>query len=148
MVSVELLFPVSLLAGFVGAMSGMGGGIILIPALTLLGVDIKHAIAVSILSVIATSSGSASAYVRDHITNLKVGMFLKTSALVGAYNVATRKPTAAPPRAFTSRMMPSASRATTSLATAAEMILRPMSLCSCFKSIKMRTLTGRAVIAT
>lgn len=65
-------------------MSGMGGGIILIPALTLLGVDIKHAIAISILSVIATSSGSASAYVRDHITNLKVGMFLEMFTIVGA----------------------------------------------------------------
>lgn len=84
MVPFYLLFPVSLLAGFVGAMSGMGGGIILIPALTLLGVDIKHAIAISILSVIATSSGSASAYVRDHITNLKVGMFLEMFTIVGA----------------------------------------------------------------
>ncbi len=65
------LFLISILAGFVGAMSGMGGGIILIPALTLLGMDIKHSIAVSIASVIATSSGSASAYVRDKITNLK-----------------------------------------------------------------------------
>ncbi len=79
-----LLFLVSILAGFVGAMSGMGGGIILIPALTLMGIDIKHAIAVSILSVIATSSGSASAYVRDHITNLKVGMFLEMFTIVGA----------------------------------------------------------------
>ncbi|MDR7404060.1 MAG: TSUP family transporter [Armatimonadota bacterium] len=51
---------ISSVAGFVGAMSGMGGGIVLIPALTLLGVDIKHAIAVSIVSVIATSSGAAS----------------------------------------------------------------------------------------
>jgi len=84
MIPFYLLFPVSLLAGFVGAMSGMGGGIILIPALTLLGVDIKHAIAISILSVIATSSGSASAYVRDHITNLKVGMFLEMFTIVGA----------------------------------------------------------------
>ena len=84
MIPFYLLFPVSLLAGFVGAMSGMGGGVILIPALTLLGVDIKHAIAVSILSVIATSSGSASAYVRDHITNLKVGMFLEMFTIVGA----------------------------------------------------------------
>lgn len=84
MIPFYLLFPVALLAGFVGAMSGMGGGIILIPALTLLGVDIKHAIAISILSVIATSSGSASAYVRDHITNLKVGMFLEMFTIVGA----------------------------------------------------------------
>lgn len=84
MLSFPLLFLISVLAGFVGAIGGMGGGIILIPALTLLGVDIKHAIAISILSVIATSSGSASAYVRDHITNLKVGMFLEMFTIVGA----------------------------------------------------------------
>jgi uncharacterized protein len=89
MVPFYLLFPISILAGFVGAMAGMGGGIILIPALTLLGVDIKHAIAISILSVIATSSGSASAYVRDHITNLKVGMFLEMFTIVGALAGAT-----------------------------------------------------------
>jgi uncharacterized membrane protein YfcA len=84
LISFPFLFLVSILAGFIGAMSGMGGGIVLIPALTLLGIDIKHAIAVSILSVIATSSGSASAYVRDHITNLKVGMFLEMFTIVGA----------------------------------------------------------------
>jgi uncharacterized protein len=78
------LFLVSILAGFVGAMSGMGGGVVLIPALTLLGVDIKQAIAISIVSVIATSSGSASAYVRDRITNLKVGMFLEMFTILGA----------------------------------------------------------------
>jgi uncharacterized membrane protein YfcA len=84
MVPFYLTFPVAILAGFVGAMAGMGGGVLLIPALTFLGVDIKHAIAISILSVIATSSGSASAYVRDHITNLKVGMFLEMFTIVGA----------------------------------------------------------------
>ncbi len=84
MVSFPILFLVSVVSGVVGAMSGMGGGIVLIPALTFLGVDIKHAIAVSILSVIATSSGSASAYTRDHITNLKVGMFLEMFTIVGA----------------------------------------------------------------
>lgn len=84
MLSFPLLFLISVIAGFVGAIGGMGGGIILIPALTLLGIDIKHAIAISILSVIATSSGSASAYVRDHITNLKVGMFLEMFTIVGA----------------------------------------------------------------
>jgi uncharacterized protein len=82
--SFVLLFLVSIVAGFVGAMSGMGGGVILIPALTLLGMDIKHAIAISIVSVIATSSGSASAYVRDGITNLKIGMFLEMFTIVGA----------------------------------------------------------------
>jgi uncharacterized membrane protein YfcA len=83
-VSFELLFIISVAAGFVGAMSGMGGGVVLIPALTLLGLDIKHAIAISMISVIATSSGSASAYIRDRITNLKIGMFLEMFTIVGA----------------------------------------------------------------
>lgn len=84
MIPFDWLLPVSVLAGFIGAMSGMGGGVVLIPALTLLGVPIKQAIAISILSVIATSSGAASAYIRDHITNLKVGMFLEMFTIVGA----------------------------------------------------------------
>jgi uncharacterized membrane protein YfcA len=82
--SFAVVFAVAVAAGFVGAMSGMGGGVILVPAMTLLGVDIKHAIAVSMISVIATSSGSASAYVRDHITNLKLGMFLEMFTMAGA----------------------------------------------------------------
>jgi uncharacterized membrane protein YfcA len=77
------------LAGFIGAMSGMGGGVVLIPVLTFFGIDIKHAIAISIVSVIATSNGSASAYVRDRITNLKVGMFLEMFTIVGALIGAT-----------------------------------------------------------
>jgi uncharacterized membrane protein YfcA len=80
----HVLVLVSIIAGFVGAMSGMGGGVILIPVLTLFGMDIKYAIAVSIVSIIATSSGSASAYVKDRITNLKVGMFLEMFTIVGA----------------------------------------------------------------
>ena len=80
----HILFLVSIIAGFIGALSGMGGGVILIPVLTLFGMDIKYAIAVSIVSVIATSSGSASAYVRDRITSLKVGMFLEMFTIVGA----------------------------------------------------------------
>ncbi len=82
--SFPLLFLISIAAGFVGAMSGMGGGVVLIPALTLAGMDIKHAIAISIVSVIATSSGAASAYVRDRITNLKIGMFLEMFTILGA----------------------------------------------------------------
>ena len=84
MMSFPVLLLISVAAGFIGAMSGMGGGVVLIPALTLVGMDIKHAIAVSIVSVIATSSGSASAYVKDHITNLKVGMFLEMFTILGA----------------------------------------------------------------
>jgi uncharacterized membrane protein YfcA len=67
----------------------MGGGVVLIPALTLLGMDIKQAIAISMVSVIATSSGAASAYVRDRITNLKLGMFLEVFTIVGALTGAT-----------------------------------------------------------
>jgi uncharacterized membrane protein YfcA len=82
--TLEVLFLISVVAGLVGAMSGMGGGVILVPALTFLGLDIKHAIGISVVSVIATSSGSAAAYTRDHITNLRVGMFLEMFTIVGA----------------------------------------------------------------
>src|SRR4029077_15518971 len=58
--------------------------VVLIPAFTFFGMDIKHAIALSMISVIATSSGSAAAEVRDPITNLKVGMFLEMFTIVGA----------------------------------------------------------------
>lgn len=95
--SAGLLFWVSIVAGFVGAMSGMGGGVVLVPALTLFGLDIKRAIAISIVSVIATSSGSAAAYVRDRLTNLKVGMFLETFTMGGALVGATIA-VASPPR--------------------------------------------------
>jgi len=79
-----LALGVSVVAGLIGALSGMGGGIVLVPALTLLGVDIKSAIPISIVSVIATSSGSAAAYVRDRMTNLKIGMFLEMFTITGA----------------------------------------------------------------
>src|ERR1017187_7767777 len=82
--SFHLLLITSIADGFVGSMSGMGGGVVLIPALTLLGLPIKNSIAISNVSVIATSSGSASAYVHDHLTNLKIGMFLEMFTIVGA----------------------------------------------------------------
>lgn len=82
--STFLLFGISIIAGLVGAMCGMGGGVVLVPVLTWFGIDIKHAIAASMISVIATSSGSASAYARSHTTNLKIGMFLEMFTIVGA----------------------------------------------------------------
>ncbi len=78
------------LAGFVGALTGLGGGIILTPALTLLlGIDIKYAIGAALVATIATSSGSAAAYVRDGLSNIRLGMLLEigtvSGALFGAY---------------------------------------------------------------
>jgi uncharacterized membrane protein YfcA len=79
------LFGVSLGAGFFGSLVGLGGGIIVVPALTLLfGIDIRYAIGASIVSVIGTSSGAAAAYVRQHLTNLRVAMFLELGTTAGA----------------------------------------------------------------
>lgn len=84
-----LLFAGSVLAGTIGALAGLGGGVLIVPLLTIgFGVDIHFAIGASIVSVIATSSGAAAAYVRDKITNMRIGMFLEiattTGAIVGA----------------------------------------------------------------
>lgn len=75
----------SLLAGFVGSLTGLGGGIIVTPVLTIfLGVDIRYAIGASLISVIATSSGAAAAYVRDGYSNIRIGMFLEIATTLGA----------------------------------------------------------------
>ncbi|MDE3077609.1 MAG: sulfite exporter TauE/SafE family protein [Chloroflexota bacterium] len=80
-----VVFGGSVGAGFVGAIAGLGGGVLLVPMLTIgLGVDLRFAIGASIVSVIATSSGAAAAYVRDHLTNLRIGMFLEIATTVGA----------------------------------------------------------------
>jgi uncharacterized membrane protein YfcA len=84
------VFALSAAAGLLGSLLGLGGGIIVIPALTLLmHVDIRYAIGASIVSVIATSSGAAAAYVREHLANMRVAMFLElattSGALTGAY---------------------------------------------------------------
>lgn len=72
-------------AGIAGSFLGIGGGVFLIPLMTLaLGIDIKVAIATSLVGVIATSSGAASVYVRDHLTNLRLGMFLEVATTAGA----------------------------------------------------------------
>src|SRR5205809_823332 len=76
---------ISLIAGFLGSLLGLGGGMIVVPALTLLlHVDIRLAIGASIVSVIATSSGAAAAYVRDRLANIRVAMFLELGTTLGA----------------------------------------------------------------
>jgi uncharacterized membrane protein YfcA len=89
----------SLAAGFLGAITGLGGGVVIVPLLTLLlGVDIRYAIGASLVSVIATSSGAAAAYVKEGYTNIRIGMFLEIAttmgALAGAF-LAARLPVAA-----------------------------------------------------
>lgn len=80
-----LIFGISILAGSLGAILGIGGGAILIPALTLgLGIHIRYAIGVSIITVIATSSGAAAAYVKDRLTNIRVAIFLEMATTIGA----------------------------------------------------------------
>lgn len=80
-----LLFTGALAAGLLGSLTGLGGGVVLIPLLTLLfKVDMHYAIGASLVSVIATSSGAAAAYVRDGISNIRLGMFLEVATTAGA----------------------------------------------------------------
>jgi uncharacterized protein len=75
----------SLLAGFVGALTGLGGGVVLVPLLTLLfKVDIRYAVGASLVSVIATSSGAAAAFVKEGFSNIRIGMFLEIATTIGA----------------------------------------------------------------
>jgi uncharacterized membrane protein YfcA len=92
-----LLFAGAVAAGFVGALTGLGGGVVLVPLLTLgLGVDIKYAIGTALVAVIATSSGAAAAYVREGFSNVRIGLFFEIAttlgALLGAF-LASRAPT-------------------------------------------------------
>jgi hypothetical protein len=85
-----LVWAGSLVAGFLGALTGLGGGVVLVPLLTIFfHVDLHYAIGASLVSVIATSSGSAAAYVKEGFSNIRIGMFLEIAttlgALVGAY---------------------------------------------------------------
>src|SRR5580698_910126 len=99
-----IVFALSAVAGFLGALTGLGGGVVVVPALTLaLGVDIKYAIGASLVSVIATSSGAAAAYVREGFSNIRIGMFLEvattTGDVIGAF-LATRIPSRTLPIVF------------------------------------------------
>lgn len=80
-----LVWSGSLFAGFLGSLTGLGGGVVIIPLLTLVfGVDIRYAIGASLVSVIATSSGAAAAYVKEGFSNIRIGMFLEVATVVGA----------------------------------------------------------------
>ncbi|MGC2150835.1 MAG: sulfite exporter TauE/SafE family protein, partial [Terriglobales bacterium] len=81
---------VSFAAGLLGSLTGLGGGVVLVPLLTIFfHVDIRYAIGASLVSVIATSSGAAAAYVKEGISNIRIGMFLEiattSGALLGAF---------------------------------------------------------------
>jgi len=85
-----ITFFVSIAAGVLGSLLGLGGGIVIVPFLTLcFGIDIRYAVGASIVSVIATSTGAAVAYIRERMTNMRVAMFLEiataSGALTGAY---------------------------------------------------------------
>ena len=81
MITVLLL---SILAGLLGSLVGLGGSLVTTPALVALGVPVKYAIAAGMVTIIATSSGSASSYVREKIVNVKAAMFLEMFTIVGA----------------------------------------------------------------
>jgi uncharacterized membrane protein YfcA len=88
MITLELVILVclgSLLAGLLGSLTGLGGGAVIVPLLVLgFGVDIRYAMGASLISVIATSSGAAAAYVREGFSNIRIGMFLEIATAAGA----------------------------------------------------------------
>src|SRR5436309_11616435 len=80
-----LVWTGSLVAGFLGSLTGLGGGVVLVPLLTIFfHVDLRYAIGASLVSVIATSSGSAAAYVKEGFSNIRIGMFLEIATTLGA----------------------------------------------------------------
>jgi uncharacterized membrane protein YfcA len=82
---IPIVFAASFAAGFLGSLTGLGGGVIVTPVLTLfLGLDLRYAIGASLISVIATSSGAAAAYVRDGYSNIRIGLFLEIATTLGA----------------------------------------------------------------
>ncbi len=80
-----LVWAGSLVAGLLGALTGLGGGVVLVPLLTIFfHVDLRYAIGASLVSVIATSSGAAAAYVKEGFSNIRIGMFLEIATTLGA----------------------------------------------------------------
>lgn len=85
LIIILLVFGGAILAGILGSLVGLGGGVLIVPLLTLaFGLPIRYAIGTSIVAVIATSSGAAAAYLRDHMTNMRVGLFLEMATTIGA----------------------------------------------------------------
>lgn len=89
MLNMVFLLLLSLPVGFLGALTGLGGASVLIPILVSLGIPVKEAIACGMVTIIATSSGSAASYVKERIANVKVGMYLAIYTTVGAVIGAT-----------------------------------------------------------
>jgi len=80
-----MVLAAGILAGALGSLLGIGGGLIIIPTLTLFaGVDLRYAMGASLVSVVATSSGAAATYVRDRMVNLRLAMFLELATTTGA----------------------------------------------------------------
>lgn len=81
----SLVWIGSFATGFVGALTGLGGGVVIVPLLTsVFAVDIRYAVGASLVSVIATSSGAACSYIKKGYTNLRLGMFLEVATTIGA----------------------------------------------------------------
>lgn len=89
MLDMASLAVISMVVGFLGSLTGLGGASILIPLLVLFGVPVKVAIASAMVSIIATSSGSAATYVRSRITNVRIAMYLEMFTITGAILGAT-----------------------------------------------------------
>ena len=80
-----ILFLISIFAGFLGSLLGLGGGIIIVPALTLFfKVDIRYAVAASLISIIATSSTGAGNFIKEKLTNIRVAVLLELGTVAGA----------------------------------------------------------------
>jgi uncharacterized membrane protein YfcA len=85
-----IVFVGAVAAGFLGSLTGLGGGVVIVPLLTIaLGVNIRYAIGASLVSVIATSSGAAAAYLKEGFTNMRVGILLEVATVSGAVGGAT-----------------------------------------------------------
>lgn len=89
MIDMFAVLVISILAGFLGALTGLGGGSIMIPILVAFEVPLKYAIAASMVTIIATSSGSAASYVRERLTNVKAAFYLEMFTIIGAIIGAT-----------------------------------------------------------